>query len=209
MTEGWVAWIGGAAMVLVTGYCLLRIMVAAALGLATDRPADVSHLLMGAGMVAMFVPTLTPEGDAAWVLGGIFALVAASFLVGPVVRRSARDAPSRRLAPALEHAATNGSMAFMVVAMAPGTSGGGDMAGMSMASGASHGQFVSAVALLVFAFLIFAAGRLALRLTPVGEDRLVLRSQDRGITRLMSPVWPACCELTMGLAMAAMVYTLV
>lgn len=123
-------------LILVAVYCGSRLFLArhdgSAAGCGTDRSGDASHVVMCAGMAAMFVPSVDPLPSMVWVIA--FGFVAFWFAVR-IVRRKTLAA---RRPEEIHHVLGGLAMVYMFAAM-PGGSGTGAMArhmpGMDLESG--------------------------------------------------------------------------
>ena len=141
MTMGGPAWLSDLLAVItlvVSGYCLGRLVVARARRRPTDVGVDLVHGVMGVGMAAMLVPRLSPVPDVtwAWVFG-----VAAAWLAWRIVRVG-RLAASARIALAhyLPHLVMAVAMIYMGAAVpARGAAAGGAAAGGPAMGGTAMG----------------------------------------------------------------------
>jgi len=115
-------------LIVVAAYCAGRLILASrdgqAGGCCSDRSADVSHLVMCAGMAAMFLPSLDPLPPMAWIT--VFGATAAWF-TGRAVRRKVWTA---RRPEELHHVLGSLAMVYMFAAMPSGHMAGMEMAGM-------------------------------------------------------------------------------
>ena len=138
---------------MVAVYCAGRLILASrdgqAGGCCSDRSADVSHLVMCAGMAAMFLPSLDPLPPMAWI--AVFGATAAWF----AVRAVRRKAWTERRPEEFHHVFGSLAMVYMFAAM-PGS---GPMAGMEM-SGMAGMDMESGLAIPVLAW-VFAVYFLA------------------------------------------------
>jgi hypothetical protein len=162
MNMGEPAWLADlvAVIMLVTGvYCLGRVVVSRVQRRPTDLDVDVVHGVMGVGMAAMLVPSLSPVPNVTW--AWVFGVAAAWFawrIVG--VYRSPRTG---RIAEAhyLPHFVMALAMIYMGVAVS-GSAHAGSGGGMAMGSGsAAHfptGALI--LALLIFGYVVWLTDQL-------------------------------------------------
>lgn len=189
-------------MVVVAGYCAVRLLVSLWLPSAAHRLVDGSHLLMGSAMAGMFAPPLALPVPA-WTWQVVFSVLGIAFLAG--LARSVRQARRDEGIAQLDHCVAALAMVFML-ALTPG--GPRSMHGMSSgAAMTSASPLVGLAVVALTAYLVLSAvrsGGAAIawtrRHTPRGRGR-------EGGGLFMAPVWPLCCESAMGLAMAAMLFT--
>ena len=126
-TPSWLYYLFGVALLVVAGYCVVRVAV----GLVTRRTAgwdvDVSHVLMGVSMAGMFVPAWAFGPSAVWQL--IFGVLFVWFVVRSIqsVQRWGLHLPH-----ALIHAVM--SLAMLLMYWYPMSTGGRKVAAMSMTS---------------------------------------------------------------------------
>ncbi|MEA2670232.1 MAG: hypothetical protein QOG45_452 [Chloroflexota bacterium] len=90
-------------------YCVSRCLVRQDCGRSL-REQHASHALMAAGMVTMF-GSLMVGGAVRWILEGVFAAVAAYFLVAAA--RSRRLGRTREMLSGLHHSVANAAMVYM------------------------------------------------------------------------------------------------
>jgi hypothetical protein len=156
------AWLSDAlagVMIIVSGYCLVRLGLSVWQRRPTDRPVDAVHVLMGAAMVGMFVPSLRVTGTADWEV--IFGVAITWF--GWRWLRSFRTSSSADRLPwhHLQHLVGCAAMLYMlavavsVASRAPGSAAGAAMAG----TGIPLPAFAFAFALL--GFVIWTVDRMS------------------------------------------------
>ncbi len=154
MDMGGPAWLSdtlAVLMLVISGYCLGRLVVWRSQGRPTDVDVDTVHGVMGVGMAAMLVPSLSPVPNVTW--AWVFA-VAAAWLAWRIVTVY-RQAGSARIAQAhyVPHLVMAVAMIYMgVAASGPAQSGsaGGGMA-MSVSGAGAHFP-LGALVLAVFMF---------------------------------------------------------
>jgi hypothetical protein len=205
-------------------YCAGRIVVSLARGRRVELDADLTHILMGIGMAGMFVTRLAIFGATAWSV--VFALVTAWYAVR-FVREGVAPGGIRSRRGAWLHAGhlvASSAMLYMFLAIpaSPPVSGPA-MSGASMGGTSGMGAHLPTLALLfaglLLGYVVLVADRIPLAATVVAaagtasgaDGNAAPGASPRGhyglaIGRgaLLAPRGAAVCELTMSLAMCAM-----
>jgi Domain of unknown function (DUF5134) len=161
MDMGGPVWLAGVLAVLVlviAGYCLGRLIVWRARGRPTDVDVDTVHAVMGVGMAAMLVPSLSPVPGVTW--AWVFA-VAAVWLAGRIVTVS-RQAGSARIAQAhyVPHLVMAVAMIYMAVAYSGPVRGGPASSGMGSGAGAHFSLGALVLALFMFGYAVWLTDQL-------------------------------------------------
>ena len=164
MNMGGPAWLSQLLAVItlvIAAYCLGRLVIWGTRRRPTDVDVDVVHGVMGVGMAAMLVPSLSPVPNVTW--AWVFA-VAAAWLAWRVAI-AYRQARTARITQAhyVPHLVMAGAMIYMGVAPASSASSGSSGGGMAMGgSGAgAHSAFVALVfALFMFGYAIWLLDQL-------------------------------------------------
>jgi hypothetical protein len=163
MNMGEPAWLADlvAVVVLITAaYCLGRVAVSLAWRRPTDLDVDLIHGVMGIGMAAMLVPSLSPVPNVtwAWVFG-----VAAAWFVWRIVAVFG-SAGTSRIAEVhyLPHFVMAVAMIYMGVAVS-GPAKAGSGGGMAMGGSGSTAHFPTGalvLALLMLAYVVWLTDQL-------------------------------------------------
>jgi hypothetical protein len=158
MNMGGPAWLAGLVAVVtlaITAYCLSRLVAGQARGRPTDADVDATHALMGVGMAAMLVPSLSPVPAVTW--SWVFAVVA--IWLAWRIARVHRQGPAGRIAQAhyVPHLVMSIAMIYMGAITHGSTLGGSAVGGMAMGGpGAAPAGFPPLTLLL--ALLLFGYG---------------------------------------------------
>jgi uncharacterized protein DUF5134 len=163
VTMGGPAWLAdllAGITLVISGYCLGRLVVWRTRGRPTDVDVDLVHGAMGVGMAAMLVPSLSPVPGVtwAWAFG-----VAAAWLAGRIVRVY-RRAGNARIAQAhyLPHLVMAVGMIYMGTASsgpARGAAAGGGTA-MGGSGPGAHFPLALVLALLMFGYAVWLLDQL-------------------------------------------------
>jgi hypothetical protein len=218
----WVGWLFTAVLTLIAVYCLacLLTVVGGRAAAESDSSSDFAHVLMGAGMAAMFLPLGNPMPSVVWQV--LFLAVAAWFCVLLVRRTVAVTVPATASpvasvgAPAhhLHHVIASLAMVYMLglPARADAASGismsHGDMPGMAMSHPTSPGLSLPVLTWALVAYFVAHALWSGVRLFPVGSGPAA--GAVPGVSRrsahavLRQPGLIRVCNLTMGVGMAYM-----
>lgn len=148
-------------MLLIAAYCTGRLVVWRVEGRPTDVDVDTVHAVMGVGMAAMLVPSLSPVPDATW--AWVFA-VAAAWLAGRIVTVY-RQAGRSRIAQAhyVPHLVMAVAMIYMGVAAsgpARSRSADGGMAVGGSGAGAHFALGALVLALFMFGYAVWLTDQL-------------------------------------------------
>jgi len=204
----------GAASALISVYSAARLVAARKAGTSSGVSAEITSLLMGLGMAAMFLPALNVLPPTVWI--GVFA-VNAAWLIAALPRAAAAGVLAKgerhRLNPVISAVA----MIYMFATMgAPSTA-----AATSVASPASGGLVLAhdhgggggfdatplnvTFAVYFLAHAMWSAGLVVRSGTPSGGDRPVSTvSRESTGTRVT-----AVCHVVMGLGMSYMFASMV
>jgi hypothetical protein len=123
----WLADLVAVIMLVIAAYCLSRLVAGPVQGRPTDIDVDAAHALMGVGMAAMLVPSLSPVPAVTW--AWVFAVVAV--WLAWRIARAYRHGPDARIAQAhyVPHLVMSIAMIYMgavaVGSAADGSAGGG------------------------------------------------------------------------------------
>jgi hypothetical protein len=167
MSMGGPAWLADFVAVVtlaITAYCLSRLVAVRVLGRPTDVDVDAAHALMGVGMAAMLVPSLSLVPAVTW--SWVFAVVAV--WLAWRIARVYREGTNVRIAQThyTPHLVMSVAMIYMgAVATGPasGGSAGGGGGGMAMGgSGASVGfpPLTLILALFMFGYVVWLLDQL-------------------------------------------------
>jgi uncharacterized protein DUF5134 len=156
----WLADLVAVIMLVTAAYCLGRVVISRARRRPTDLDVDLVHGVMGVGMAAMLVPSLSPVPNVTW--AWVFGAAAAWFawrIVG--VYRSARTG---RIAEAhyLPHFVMALAMIYMGVAVSSSAKAGSG-GGMAMGGAGSAAHFPAGaliLALLMFGYVVWLTDQL-------------------------------------------------
>jgi Domain of unknown function (DUF5134) len=154
MTMGSPAWLAdllAVIMLVISGYCLGRLVVSRTQRRPTDVDVDVVHGVMGVGMAAMLVPSLSPVPGLTWAWA--FA-VAAAWLAWRIVSvyRQAGSAPIAQ-AHYVPHLIMAVAMIYMSVASSGPAHRGAAGGGMAMGGPGAGAHFpFGALVLALFMF---------------------------------------------------------
>ena len=158
MNMGGPAWLADTLAVVtlvIAAYCLGRLVISGARRRPTDVDVDAIHGVMGIGMAAMLVPSLSPVPNVTW--AWVFA-VAAVWLAWRILT-AYRQASTARITQAhyVPHLVMALAMIYMGVApasSAPSGSSGGGMA-MGGSEAGAHAPFVALIlALFMLGYLV-------------------------------------------------------
>ena len=228
--QAWIADTLAAAMIVISAYCLSRLVVSWRQHRPTERSVDSAHVLMGVAMAGMLVPRLKVFWTGGWEV--VFAAGAIGFAW--LALRELRTPKSQCDRPRhhhLQHVLACGAMVYMLAALpsAAAAATGSGMSGMA-GSGAHFRTLALVLALALFGYVIWTADRLT-SLAPVaalaslaapvlvpagagamlGEAGSANRAEPPGQDRAsggrpapLSPRLAACCEIAMGVTMGYM-----
>jgi hypothetical protein len=228
----WLAGTFAVIMLVMSAYCVSRLLAARWWHRHTERDVDAVHVLMGVAMAGMLVPRLNPFWDGGW--EAVFAIWTAWF-AGQMVRAGRhRSGHGHRPAHHLPHLLSSGAMLYMLLAVTSGVAAGAaqvrPMAGTT--GGANRLPALALVlALAVLGHVIWTTDRMT-SLAPVAGtgQRAVPRAQaapawspgvtasgadpaisaaPRGARPPISPRLAACCEIAMGVTMGYMLILMV
>jgi Domain of unknown function (DUF5134) len=232
--QTWVADILAGVMLATAAYCLSRLALSWRGGRTTERPVDAAHVLMGAAMAGMLVPSLRIFSVGGWEVVFGLGAVAFAWLAGrELLSPSPTDSHPRH--HHVQHVLACGAMVYMLAAVTTGRGSGG--AGMTgMAAGAMAAHFPTLAGLLVLGLIgyvvwnadrLTSLARIAVPLTaaaagvpvpdlvPAGApaggttlaaeaDAVPARPPQPGQARPLSPRLAVCCEIAMGVTMGYM-----
>ena len=127
------AWLPGLVAVItlaITAYCLSRLIAGRVRRRPTDVDVDAAHALMGVGMAAMLVPSLSPVPAVTW--AWVFAVVAV--WLAWRIARVYRNGTDARLAQAhyVPHLVMSVAMIYMGATASSATTGGSAGGGTAM-----------------------------------------------------------------------------
>ena len=162
----WLAWSFAGAMIVVSGYCLTRLLASWRQHRPSDHRVDAIHVLMGVAMAGMLVPRLRVFWTGGWEV--IFAGGVAWF--GWLAIRELRGRPTTGGRPGhhLQHVLACGAMLYMYLAVATvGKAAVGGSAMGGMAAGGAHLRTLALVlAFALIGYVVWTADRLS-SLAPV------------------------------------------
>ena len=146
-------------MLVIAGYCLGRLIVWRARGRPTDVDVDAVHAVMGVGMAAMLVPSLSPVPDVTW--AWVFAVAAAwlGWRIVTIYRQPGRA----RIAQAhyTPHLVMAVAMIYMGVTGSGPARNGPAGGGMAMAGSGLHFPLAALVlALFMFGYAVWLTDQL-------------------------------------------------
>jgi hypothetical protein len=119
----WLAGTFAVIMLVMSAYCVSRLLAARWWHRHTERDVDAVHVLMGVAMAGMLVPRLNPFWDGGW--EAVFAIWTAWF-AGQMIRagRRHRSGHGQRPAHHLPHLLSSGAMLYMLLAVTSGAAAG-------------------------------------------------------------------------------------
>ena len=228
----WLAGTFAVLMLVMSAYCVSRLLAARWWHRQTERDVDTVHVLMGVAMAGMLVPRLNPFWDGGW--EAVFAIWTAWF-AGQMIRAGRRHRSGHGPRPAhhLPHLLSSGAMLYMLLAVTSGvTAGSAQVRPMAGATGAAGRlpALALVLALAILGHVIWTTDRLT-SLAPVAGTgpRALPRAQaaqaypasasataaaaaadatisvaSRGAKPPISPRLAACCEIAMGVTMGYM-----
>jgi hypothetical protein len=214
----WLDPVVAAAMIVVSLYCVGRLVAAHQWDRQAAYDVNVSHVLMGVAMAGMFVPSLDVFPRTAWI--GIFTAMTLWFLVQSATsgirwRVDAND--GRSFSHQVFHLMMASSMLYMYnpisswsLASSSASSSSSSMAGMTMSSGSGN----AALSLLFVTVLLgsaawqaaspVAAHATAVNITTTGSTMAVAGGTATATPRPLAPRLELSCHLCMCVAMAYM-----
>lgn len=230
------SWLSGTfavLMLVMSAYCVSRLVAACRWHRHTEPDVDAVHVLMGAAMAGMLVPRLNPLWDGGWAV--VFAIWTGWF--GGQMIRASRHQRGNGPGPAhhLPHLLASGAMLYMLLAVTS-----------ARAAGAAHGEAMTGppggaarlptlalvLALAILGHVIWTTDRMtslalvaeagplapllaqagaaegAMDLAP-GSGAPVTGSVRRTGKPPISPRLAACCEIAMGVTMGYMLVLMV
>jgi Domain of unknown function (DUF5134) len=154
----WLADILGVLMLVIAAYCLGRLVVWRAQGRPTDVDVDAVHAIMGMGMAAMLVPSLSPVPNVTW--AWVFA-VAATWLGWRIVTVY-RQADAARIARVhyVPHLVMALAMIYMGVAYSGPARNGSASGGMGSGAAAHFPLGAVVLALFMFGYAVWLTDQL-------------------------------------------------
>ena len=159
------AWLPGLVAVItlaITAYCLSRLIAGRVRRRPTDVDVDAAHALMGVGMAAMLVPSLSPVPAVTW--AWVFAVVAV--WLAWRIARVYRNGTDARLAQAhyVPHLVMSVAMIYMGATASSATTGGSAGGGTAMggpgAGTAGFPPLTLVLALFMFGYVVWLLDQL-------------------------------------------------
>lgn len=219
-------------MLVMSAYCVSRLLAARWWHRHTERDVDAVHVLMGVAMAGMLVPRLNPFWDGGW--EAVFAIWTAWF-AGQMVRAGRhRSGHGHRPAHHLPHLLSSGAMLYMLLAVTSGAAAGAaQVRSMAGATGGANRlpALALVLALAILGHVIWTTDRLTslvpvagtgqrafprAQAAPAGPTGVTASGADatisaapRGARPPLSPRLAACCEIAMGITMGYMLILMV
>jgi hypothetical protein len=214
----WLDPVVAAAMIVVSLYCVGRLVAAHQWDRQAAYDVNVSHVLMGVAMAGMFVPSLDVFPRTAWI--GIFTAMTLWFLVQSAtsgIRWRVDATAGRSFSHQVFHLVMASSMLYMYnpisswsLASSSASSSSSSMAGMTMSSGSGN----AALSLLFVTVLLgsaawqaaspVAAHATAVNITTTGSTMAVAGGTATATPPPLAPRLELSCHLCMCVAMAYM-----
>jgi hypothetical protein len=220
---GWLAGCLAALMLLIAASCAARLAISGLRGRRTERDADTLHVIMGVAMAGLLEPRLSPCPAAIW--QAVFAAAAAWF-TWQAVRTRSRPARVNGAHPA-PHAVECAAMIYMLLPASHAA-----MPGMNGATALANPALGLTLALFMLGYVLWATDQLAgrSRARPRAARELAGDTRMHGpdaapaiggldpapaappghpaLAAPLAPRFATCYKITMGVAMAYMLITM-